>query len=240
MLDVIAFGAHPDDAEACCGGLLSKLAGRGYRTAICDLTRGELASNGTPEVRAREAEAAAAALALTLRLQLGLPDGGLQRDNAQQQLAVVAVLRAHAPRLVIAPYPRGRHPDHAEVTALVRRARFFSGVRHYHPASAPVHRPALLFGLDYYPLRPSFVVDVSAELHAKLAALSCYRSQFERTTESVGTHLNDAAYLRRIETNARAYGQRIGVAAGEPYVVEGGVPIDDPVQVFAADREVRA
>lgn len=239
MLDVIAFAAHPDDSEACCGGLLLKLARRGYRTAVCDLSGGELGSNGTPAERQREAAAAAAVLGLAARLQLGLPDGGLDRRDAEQLAAVVGVLRTHAPRLIIAPHPRSRHPDHAEVTALVRRAQFFCGVRRSGPELPPVVRPALIYGLDYHPLRPSFVVDITAELADKLAALRCYRSQFERQAGSVATLLNDPAYLHRIETNARHYGQRIGCAAGEPYVIEAAVPVDDPVQVFAPASEVR-
>jgi bacillithiol biosynthesis deacetylase BshB1 len=238
MLDVIAFAAHPDDAEACCGGLLLKLARRGYRTAICDLTRGERGSNGTPVERAREAAAAAAQLGLASRLQLGLADGGLERRAPAQVACVVDLLRAHGPRLIVAPHPRGRHPDHAETSALVRRAHFFCAVHGYGTAHAPVERPVLLFGLDYYPLRPSFVVDVSAELAGKLAALRCYRSQFERAPGSVATLLNDPAYLQRVETAARHYGGQIGRAAGEPFVVEGGVPVDDPVRLFGPPCEV--
>jgi len=237
MLDVIAFAAHPDDAEACCGGLLLKLARRGYRTAVCDLTRGERASNGSPEEREHEARAAAAQLELAARLQLELPDGRLDGRDAGQEAAVVDVLRLHTPRVIIAPHPRGRHPDHAEASALVRRAQFFCGVHHYVASHPPVERPVLLYGLDYYPLRPSFVVDVSAELTGKLAALRCYRSQFERVPGRVATLLNHPAHLQRIETAARHYGEQIGRAAGEPFVVQGGVPVDDPVQLFAPPRE---
>jgi N-acetylglucosamine malate deacetylase 1 len=239
MLDVIAFAAHPDDAEACCGGLLAKLARLGYRTAICDLTRGELGSNGTPETRAREAEAAGAVLKLASRLQLGLPDGGLDGRSPQQAAALVEVLRAHAPRLIVAPHPHSRHPDHAEVTALVRRAQFFCGVQRFAPGTTPVNRPALLFGLDFYPIQPSFVVDVSAELPAKIAALGCYRSQFERGAGQVATVLNDPGYLERIEIHARHYGQQIGTPAGEPFTIEGAVPVADPVQLLAPRSEVR-
>lgn len=239
MLDVIAIAAHPDDAEACCGGLLLKLGRRGYRTAICDLTRGERGSNGSPEERAREAGEAARVLELSARLQLGFPDGEIDRRDAAQLAALVTLLRTHQPRILVAPHPRGRHPDHDETSALVRRAQFFCAVHGYAPGGPPVRRPVLLYGLDYFPLRPSFVVDVSGEMDGKRAALRCYRSQFERPPGSVATALNDPAYMQRIDTAARHYGEQIGCAAGEPYVVEGGVPVDDPVQLFTTTREVQ-
>lgn len=234
MLDVLAFGAHPDDAETACGGLLAKLARRGYRVAICDLTRGELATNGTPDERAREAEAAARVLGLAARLQLALPDGGLDGGDPRQAEAVVRTLRAEAPRLVLGPHPHARHPDHVEAARLVRRARFFASVARFAPGvGPPVPRPVHLRALDFWPLRPSFVVDIGAELPTKLAALGCYRSQFERGEESRATILNDPAYLQRVETAARHYGALIGSSAGEPYVMDGAVPLDDPVAALA-------
>jgi bacillithiol biosynthesis deacetylase BshB1 len=238
--DVIAFGAHPDDVETACGGLLVNLVGRGYRVAICDLTRGELGTNGSPEVRAREAAAAARVLGVAARLQSALPDGGLDGRDAEQQSALVELLRTHRPRLVIAPHARSRHPDHAEASELVRRAVFFAAVPRFAPGATPCPRPARLQAADYWPLRPSFVVDIGAALATKIEALRCYRSQFERESGAVPTHLNDPAFLRRVETDARHYGRLIGVAAGEAYVVDGGVPVEDPLATFAVRPEVPA
>jgi bacillithiol biosynthesis deacetylase BshB1 len=233
-LDVIAIAPHPDDAEATCGGLLAKLSRRGYRVAICDLTRGELGSNGTPEERAAEAQQASQQLGLHVRLNLGLPDGGIDGRESRQIEVLVRLLRRHAPRLLIGPHERSRHPDHAEASELVRRAHFYSGVRRFAPEIPAVDRPVLLRALDYHPMpHPSFVVDISDFLAAKLAALRCYRSQFERRSDRVATLINDPSYLRRIEINAGAYGQLIGCDAGEPFAVQGGVPVEDPVQLFA-------
>jgi bacillithiol biosynthesis deacetylase BshB1 len=229
-LDVLAIGAHPDDAEAACGGLLAKLAARGHRAGICDLTRGELGTNGTPAGRAAEAEAAAHVLGVGVRIQLGLPDGGVDGRDPRQLEALVRLLRAHAPRLVVAPHPRTRHPDHVEAARLVTRARFFAAVPRFAADVAAVARPVHLRAPDYWPVVPSFVVDIGDFLAVKLAALGCYRSQFEAGAGARPTHLNDPAYLRRIETDARHYGRLIGVAAGEGYVVDGAVPIDDPVR----------
>jgi len=239
MLDVVAFAAHPDDAEAACGGLLAKLARRGYQVAICDLTRGELSSNGTPAIRAREAAEAAAQLGLAERLQLGLPDGGLDEHAAAQVEAVVRLLRAQAPRLVIAPDAGGRHPDHNETLRLVRRAHFLCAVRRYLPDLEPVVRPVLLRALDWRPMRPDLVVDIGEELEVKLQALRCYRSQFERQSDSHPTVLNDPAWLERIANQARHYGQMAGCSAAEPYRSAAPLVVDDPVRFLAAEREVR-
>jgi bacillithiol biosynthesis deacetylase BshB1 len=235
--DVLACVAHPDDAETSCGGLLAKMARRGYRVAICDLTRGELASNGTADIRQQEAAAAAAVLQLTARFNLGLPDGGIDRSDPEHLLAVVRLLRQHRPRLLIAPHTGNRHPDHAACRELVQRARFFAGVHGYDRSTAAILRPVLLQALDSQPMEPSFVVDISEFLPIKLQAIRCYRSQFEATAGSTPTVLNDHSFLKRIETNAAAYGQRIGCAAGEPYWIDAPVPLDDPVATLASKHQ---
>ncbi len=231
--DVLAFAAHPDDAEAACGGLLAKLAKQGYRTAICDATRGELATNGTVETRQEEAAAAAEVLGVEARFNLDLPDGGLRAEDPEQLRIVVTALRTHAPRVIVAPHDAARHPDHVQLAALVRHAQFWCGVRRHTPEVPPVTRPVLLQALDFHGMTPSFVVDIRDELAAKLRSLRCYASQFERHANDAPTLLNDPAYLARIETNARTYGQLIGSPAGEPYRIDGAVRLDDPVAALA-------
>ena len=238
-LDVLALFAHPDDAEVACGGLLAKLAGRGHRVGICDLTRGELGTNGTPETRAEEARAAARALGVESRSQLGLPDGGLDGRDARQLESMVRILRAQAPRLVVGPHVSARHPDHVEAATLLRRAVFFAAVPRFAPDAPAVERPVHLQAADYWPLAPSFVVDIGAQLATKLAALACYRSQFEAGGGARATHLNDPAFLRRVETDARHYGRLIGAAAGEAFVVDGAVPVDDPLALWPRGPEAR-
>ena len=236
--EVMAFAAHPDDAEATCGGTLAKLAGRGRQVAICDLTRGELGTNGTPELRAGEAAAAARVLGIAGRLQAGLPDGGINALDPAQVATVVRLLRRHRPRVVMAPPPETRHPDHAEACRLVARAVFFTAVPRFAPETPAARRPVLLQTSDYWPVAPSFVVDISATLEVKLAALRCYRSQFSRDGGTAPTPLNDPAYLRRIEADARHYGHLAGLGAGEPFRVEGAIAVDDPLEFFAV-REVQ-
>src|SRR5262245_16601090 len=166
--DVLAFGAHPDDAEAACGGLLVQLVRQGYRVAICDLSRGELASNGTVAERRAEAEAAARVLGLHGRFDLGLPDGGLHAEDPEQRRRLVLTLRTHVPRLILIPDLAARHPDHLAAHALLRQAQFFCGVAGYDAGMPPVERPVLVRSLDFHPMVPSFVVDVSAALPLKL------------------------------------------------------------------------
>ncbi len=238
--DVLAIGAHPDDVEAACGGWLAQLRRDSYRVAICDLTRGELGTNGTVEVRAAEAAAAARVLGSETRLQLGLPDGAIDARDPEQLVAVVRALRTHRPRLVVTPHEQSRHPDHSEAAALVRKAVFFTAVPRFAPDIPAAPRPVRIRATDYWPVVPSFVVDVSATLDLKLQALRCYRSQFELDAASQPTHLNDAAYLQRIETDARHYGRLIGAAAGEGFVIDGAVPLADPVRALAPRAEVRA
>jgi bacillithiol biosynthesis deacetylase BshB1 len=236
-LDVIAFAPHPDDAEAACGGLLAKLAGLGYRVAICDLTRGELATNGSVEERQTEAAEATRVLGLSARLNLELPDGGIHSEAEEQLHAVVETLRRHRPRLIVGPHEAARHPDHVEASALVRQAQFWCGVARRFPGLAPINRPVLLRALDFHAMAFSFIVDITEQIAAKILALRCYRSQFERGPATAATVLNDPAYLGRIETNARTYGQLIGRPAGEPYVIDAAVPMEDPVAALASTEK---
>lgn len=233
-LDLLAFGAHPDDVELCCGGWLALGASRGQRVGVADLTRGELGTNGTPELRAEEAAAAAAVLGLTVRENLGLPDGGLLADDAEQLAALVGALRRHRPRLAVAPWTEARHPDHAAAGHLARKAVFFAGLRKYRPDLGEPFRPLRLLA---YPERhdgpADLVVDVGAVYERKLAAIACHASQVGRASE-VETILTGSLGLEAFAVRDRYWGATIGVAHGEPYLVDGPLPVGDPVAHFAA------
>jgi bacillithiol biosynthesis deacetylase BshB1 len=244
-LDLLAFGAHPDDVELCCGGLLAASAARGYRTGIVDLTRGELGSSGTPELRASEAARAAEILGLAVRENLGLPDGwidpGAGHDldpaarAAQAPLArVVAVIRRLRPAMVLYPWTHERHPDHEAASALVGRALFYAGVKKFPGGPAapalPAHhvREALQYPMRYE-LPPSFIVDISAVVERKAAAIAAYASQLRPTTPTlIGSPLTVAAF----EARDRYFGSMIGVAAGEAYLRRAPMGLLDPVAHF--------
>lgn len=249
-VDVLAFAPHPDDAELCCGATLAKLAARGYRVGVVDLTRGELASNGTPETRAREAAAASEALGLAHRENLGLPDGFLdptggydeaaQRAGRGSQLArVVEVIRRLRPELVLAPWRAARHPDHEAASELVTRACFFSGVRRFETEpESERHVPGrLIYYMMRFAFEPSFVVDTTGEPSAaKARAIACYGSQVQRDAGAAmaPTLANAPLNLAALDARDRYYGAMIGVEQGEPFALSGPLAVDDPLAHFRA------
>jgi bacillithiol biosynthesis deacetylase BshB1 len=229
-IDLLCIAPHTDDAEIGLGATLRLLADRERRVWVCDLTRGELASNATAEERWTEAAAASARLGLSGRLQLDLPDGFVSGENPLQAAAVTAIIRALRPRwIVCAPAPV-RHPDHLATPALVARAVFLADLISFRP-NAPALRgwpqaqpdmdgaerwrcEALL---EVCPpgAAPSVIFDCSRTWPAKLEALACYASQFRRDPTRQPTAINDEGFTRRIEQQGRDWGLRAGVAYGE-------------------------
>jgi len=234
-VDVLAFGPHPDDVELFCGGTMIRLAELGYTTGIVDLTRGEQASHGTPDERAREAAAAAALLGLAFRDNLGLPDTGLA-PTPEQLASVVGVLRRRRPELVLAPWIEDRHPDHAAAGALVARAVFFAGVRRFAPDTGERFVPRQLL---YYAMRarltPSFIVDTSAVAAQKARAIACYASQVSRRGtggDADPTLISSPRATLAIDARDRYYGSMIGTSHGEPLRSPTVPGLVDPVRQF--------
>ena len=227
-LDLLAVAAHPDDAELTCGGTLARAAEQGYRTGILDLTRGEMASRGTPERRAEEAARAAAALGLAVRANAGLPDAQLE-NSLEARRVVVGQLRHLAPKTVILPYPRGRHPDHRVASELARDACFLAGLLRYD--GGPARRPEkVLYALAYREdaVKPTFVVPLSeAQFARKVEAARCYASQFEGATAAGEIFPTGQPLLERIETASRHYGSLIRAPHGEPFHCDETMRVDD-------------
>src|SRR5258708_7837181 len=179
-VDLLALAAHRDDVELTCGGTLAKAVRAGHRVGIVDLTQGESATRGDAATRAAESVRAAAALGVHVRLNAGMPDAHLANDEASKK-TVVELIRRTKPRVVILPYPVGRHPDHRVASELGRDACFLAGLAKYGGAGEP-HRPfKILYALAYRedPVKPSFVVDISDTFEAKMQAIRCYASQFD-------------------------------------------------------------
>lgn len=221
-LDVLAAMAHPDDAEMLCGGALIKSADAGERTGALDLTAGEAGSRGTPESRAREAAEAAEIMGLAVRRCADLADAGLVNDR-DSRTKVAALLRELRPRVVVTHWKRGRHPDHRVAAELVRDASFLAGLGNF-PCAGKPHRPckivhALAFRDD--DARPAFVVDVTAQMDRKLAALEAYRSQFEGVA-GMGEVLpaGNRPLMEQIRCVHAKYGAMIRRLYGEPYWIE--------------------
>lgn len=227
-VDVLAVGAHPDDVELGVGGLLRKLAGRGYTTGILDLTRGEMSTRGSVEERAVEAANAARILGVARRENAGLPDGGLS-NIPEHRHTVVRWLRSFRPRVLLIPMAGDRHPDHNATHDLARDAAYLSGLAKI-DTREEAHRPERIYA--YYPYfdgmtPPTFIVDVSGEFEDKLAALRAHASQFHNPDyEGKATFISSAAFWDGITTRAEYWGRRIGVKYGEPLWAEGPVAVD--------------
>ncbi|MDR6224462.1 bacillithiol biosynthesis deacetylase BshB1 [Desmospora profundinema] len=218
-VDLLAFGAHPDDVEIGTSGILWKHARQGFKTAICDLTDGELSSNGDVVRRRAEADRAGEILGLTRRLRLGLPDRGLT-GTAEQLNAVVQVIRMLKPRVVLAPHWEDRHPDHTACARMVKEAVFDAAIRkrELDTGEAP-HRVEQLFHYFInHTGKADVIVDVSEGYEQKEAAILAYESQFVPGPGRVETPLNRPTYLPMIRGRDQLWGHEIGVLYGEGLV----------------------
>jgi N-acetylglucosamine malate deacetylase 1 len=217
-IDLLAIAPHRDDAELTCGGTLLVAKHQGYRTGIIDLTRGEMGTRGSAELRAAEAESAAQVLGLTARENLSLPDAGIT-NTPETRLALARLIKALRPSVVIAPALNGRHPDHRTAAQLVRDACFIAGLAKADPDTPP-HRPrkiihAITYREDHE--KPTFVVDISAVFEEKLAAIKCYGSQFDGATQAGEVYPNGEPLYDIVRHQAAHYGSLIRCQYGEPY-----------------------
>jgi bacillithiol biosynthesis deacetylase BshB1 len=218
-VDLLVFGPHPDDLEIGLGGAIAKHAALGHRVGLCDLTRGELGTNGTPEQRVREGDAARAVLGASWRENLALPDGGLGGDPSHAR-AIVELIRRARPKTIAVPYGKDRHPDHVAASRLLTQAAFSSGLARYAAAGEKWRADWLLYYFINDSRRPSFVVDVSAHYETKRAALACHRSQFAPPSTGVSsTRLNTPRFQQLIESRDAQFGALIDVAYAEGVVV---------------------
>lgn len=243
-LDILAIAAHRDDVEQTCAGTLLKMAQRGYRTGILDLTRGEMGTRGTAEDRAREAEAAARILKVSFREALDIPDGRVE-NTWENRLKIVRVLRLQRPRVVILPYWQGRHPDHYNCSTLGYEACFLSGLAKLKlPAFGPggaadqaellkhPHRPfKIIYATLYYDIRPSFVVDITEQFETRLESLYAYKSQFTDQEEGRNDFPARAEIRERVASMASFYGMLGGVKYAEPFLQKEVGLVDDLMKI---------
>jgi N-acetylglucosamine malate deacetylase 1 len=227
-VDVLAIAAHRDDVELTCGGTLLKAASQGQRTAIVDLTQGEMGSRGSAELRAAEASHAAEILGVAARVNLGLPDAGIT-NTPQTRAQLVRIIRQFQPRVVLAPSITGKHPDHRVSAELVTDACFLAGLSKIEP-DIPRFRPfKLLHSLTYRedPVKPTFVVDISAEFEKKLLAIRAYASQFDGVTQAGEAFPNGEPLYDIVRHQAAHYGSLIRVRYGEPFYTAETMRVDD-------------
>jgi len=246
-LDILALAAHRDDVEQTCGGTLLKMAQKGYRTGILDLTQGEMGTRGSAEDRAKEAADAAEILSVSWRDALDIPDGRVE-NTWENRLKVARVIREQRPRVVILPYWKGRHPDHYTSSILGYEASFLAGLQKLDlhqasspartgghgfshadenaPANAPLaaeglppHRPfKIVYATLYYDVRPTFVVDITEQFEARLSSLLAYKTQFSDQEAGKDFFPAEAEIRGRVESMARFYGMLGGVPYAEPFL----------------------
>lgn len=224
MWRIMAIGIHPDDVEIGCGGTVATCSSRGDEVTIVDLTRGESSTNGTAEERAAEAREAATILGCARRVNALLPDAGVQAEDPEQTRAVVRVVRAYRPHLVLLPNGDDPHPDHASGSRLARRALFLANVNGY-VTEADGRRqerwrvPRVLVYSGRREVHPDVVVDVTPALETKMRAIRAHGTQVGRSPDSVATPLTDPHFLDAVVARSVAAGRRIGVRHGEAFAL---------------------
>jgi bacillithiol biosynthesis deacetylase BshB1 len=218
-IDLLVFGPHPDDLEIGLGGTIARHVRGGRRVGLCDLTHGELGSNGTPAERLPEAEAAAGVLGVAWRENLGWPDGGIVASPELLRSAV-DLIRRHQPRVVALPYWEDRHPDHGAASRVLDLAVFRSGLRRFVTDAAAWRPEWTCYYFINHSAPPSFVIDVSADYETKRAALACHRTQFAPAdATAVATRLTADTFRQLIESRDAQFGAQAGVAWAEGLVV---------------------
>jgi len=230
-LDVLIFGAHPDDAELSMGGTIAKLTLNGLKVGLIDLTKGELGTRGTAETRQKEAFRSAIALKISLRENLHISDGEVSASK-ENILKVITKIRKYKPKLIFAPYKNDRHPDHVHASELVNQAFFFSGLAKMKSVEdekpQPAYRPKKLFSyMQTYTFEPSFIVDISDTFGLKMKAVKAYVTQFyDPKNKEPETFISTPEFIKFIESRAEFYGFKIGKKYGEPFFTQEEVELD--------------
>lgn len=232
-LDILVFGSHPDDAELGCGGTIARHVGSGYKVGIIDLTRGELGTRGTPELRQQEADASARILGISTRENLGLADGFFQ-NAPESQMAIIRAIRKYQPRIILANAVYDRHIDHGKGASLVHDAAFLSGLVKIATADGDGHpqqawRPEAVYHyVQSQFIVPDFVVDISDQWETKMNAIRAFGSQFfNPASDEPETYISKPGFLRMVEARAVEYGHAIGTTYGEGFTVRRFVGVSD-------------
>jgi bacillithiol biosynthesis deacetylase BshB1 len=226
QVDILAFGAHPDDIELSCSGTIISEIKKGKKVALVDLTEGELGTRGTVSSRYQEAAAAAMIMGVDYRENLRMKDGFFE-NNEENQLKVISAIRKYKPSIVLANAPQDRHPDHGRAAQLVEQSCFLAGLSKIvtHDENGELQkrwRPTYLFHYiqDRY-LEPDLVVDITACFEQKMRSIEAYRSQFHDPANTSGdpqTYISAPGFLQGIASRASLMGKKIGVAYAEGFL----------------------
>lgn len=239
-LDALAIFSHPDDAELSVAGTLLKLKSLGYRTGVADMTRGEMGTRGTTELRALEALEAARVMHLDVRINLEHPDGHIW-PNEESRKAVVRIIRSYRPRILLTTHWDDPHPDHANTCRIVREAARLATMVRYDAESEQqtAKMPALAHSIYSRLVMPSFIVDISDFMDEKMEAIKAHSSQFfSPDSKEPATRISEESFLEQIELRMRYYGALIGVKAGEPFYVREALNVEDPVTLLTRPMNI--
>lgn len=236
-VDILAIGVHPDDVELGCGGTLLKHVEKGYKVGILDLTKGELGTRGSAELRMKEAEKARAYCGAAFRVNLGFKDGFVTNDEVSK-IKIIEVIRACKPEIVLANAISDRHPDHGNAAKLTSEAIFLSGLikitTKYNGKEQPRWRPRkLLHYIQDYNMRPDIVVDISGYHNSKIELIQCFSSQFfDPESKEENTPISSSDFFEFLRGRAIACGRQIGVEYGEGYTSQPYIGIDDVMKLL--------
>ncbi len=230
-VDVMAFGAHPDDIEIGCGGTLIKLADMGYSIVLVDMSWGELGTRGSVETRMAEAAGAAKIIGAIARENLALEDGNIHTTKEAKR-RVVEIVRKYRPRLVFLPYHEDRHPDHYNTSQLVYEGVFLSGLERYETGQESYRPLRVVYYQGRYPFEPTFTVDITAQFERKMQAIYAFSTQFQPNDtfyREAGLTYQDPTWA--FTHRAAHYGALIGKKYGEVFLVRGRLQVEDPMQL---------
>ena len=232
-VDVLAIAAHPDDIEMTCAGTVLSLVAQGRTVAGVDLTRGELGTRGTPEIRLKESAEGAKQMGLVARENMGFRDAFFRNDE-EHQMALIPMIRQYRPKIVLTNAPDDRHPDHGRAAELVVQACFYAGLRQIKTVGKDgqpqeAHRPNFIYHfIQDRSLMPDFVVDVSPYWDQKIAAIKAYQSQFFNPDSSEPqSYISGEPFMKFLEARTREHGHRIGVEFGEGFISKRMLGVTD-------------
>lgn len=234
-VDILAFGAHPDDVELAASGTLIRAARSGAKTGVISLTRGEMGTRGTLAMRAAEFDAASAVMEVPHHEMLSLPDGRLSVDEPSRE-AVIREIREHRPRVILLPYWEDRHPDHSAASRIIEEASFLAGLSKRDTGQEP-HRPSqLVYYMSTWEFDPSFIVDVSGVIEDKRHVLQAYGSQvFNKNAAAENeppTYIASEQFHELLFARMAHYGHLIGKKYGEPFKIRGHLEVADLLETF--------
>ncbi len=238
-LDILAFAPHPDDVELFCSGTLIKMKKKGYEIGVCDLTRGEMSTRGTPEIRAKEVQNSSKIMDVAMRINLEIPDC-LIENNRENRFKVIEVIREYLPKVIFIPYWEDRHPDHIQASKLITEASFYAGLKAIE-TNFSAYRPQknVYYFQHSIPVTPSFVVDISDVFDQKIQAIQAYETQFynpDHKPNEAEIYISNKTFFDGIRGRASYFGSKIGCHYGEPFFVKEVMGLDDPVAFFQVNK----